>query len=57
MIKLLGVLVMGMIMFSIAPLFTIAALNALFSLGIEYTFINWISILWLQLVVAVKLKR
>jgi hypothetical protein len=32
------------------PLLTIASMNALFNLGIAYSFWNWLSVVWLGMV-------
>jgi uncharacterized membrane protein len=45
--KIIGVLlVIFVIIF--APLFTIAALNTLFEMNIDYTFFTWLSALWIN---------
>lgn len=44
-------LVWVIILIICAPLFTIAALNTLFGLGIPYTFWTWLSACWLSAIV------
>ena len=48
-IKILGVAVLLLTIIIIFPLLTIAALNTLFSLGIQYTVWTWLSVVWIQM--------
>ena len=49
--KTAGILliVVGIVLIALGPISTILAVNALFGTSIEVTFINWLAMLWLQL--------
>jgi hypothetical protein len=38
----------------ISPLFTLASLNSIFDLSIEYSFLNWVSAVWLTALLTYK---
>lgn len=42
--------IIGLVLFG--PFLTIASINTLFNLDIGYTFVNYISMLWLTLVIS-----
>lgn len=57
----LGLVVLFITLVIAGPLFTIAALNTLFGLGIPYTFWTWLSMFWVGLVLfpsaSVRLRK
>lgn len=52
------ILLIAIILFLIiiGPIFTIAALNTLFALGIAYNIYTWFAVLWLQFLLFSKLS-
>jgi hypothetical protein len=46
--------VLGMVF---GPLATIWSVNTLFQTEIGFTFVNWIAVMWLQLVILAGVKR
>ena len=47
-----GVLLLLVALFALGPWLTILAVNQLFGTAIQFTFWNWLSVVWLQIVVA-----
>lgn len=47
-LTIITAVVLIIVVLTVAPLLTIAAINALFSTGIAYSFWTWLSMLWIQ---------
>lgn len=50
-VKILSVAILLLTMIIVFPLLTIAALNTLFALGIQYTLWTWLSAVWFQIMI------
>ena len=51
---IISMFVLGMVF---GPLATIWSVNTLFQTEIGFTFVNWIAVMWLQLVILAGVKR
>lgn len=49
-IVIVSTIIAFLIVITVAPLLTIAAINTLFATGIAYNFFTWLSMLWVQAV-------
>ena len=49
-VGIISIVFLLLILMTVAPLFTIAAINTLFNTGIAYSFWNWLAMVWLQAV-------
>jgi hypothetical protein len=48
-VKVLALIILLLVIIAVFPLLTIAALNTLFALGIQYTLWTWLSVVWIQM--------
>lgn len=48
------ILVVALALIIFAPIFTILALNVVFAMGIPVNFWTWLSVLWLQSMIAAR---
>lgn len=49
-IVIVSTIIAFLVVITIAPLLTIAAINTLFATGIAYNFFTWLSMLYLQMI-------
>ncbi len=56
-IVIISTIIAFLVVITIAPLLTIAAINTLFATGIAYNFFTWISMLWVQILLFGRYKR
>lgn len=47
-VGIISIIFLLLLLLTVAPLFTIAAINALFNTGIAYSFWTWLAMVWLQ---------